>query len=146
MMHVPINFVIDCSDDELIGYRNIDFHNHPSLFASGNFCWCLQTYLILSKRNNVSVQCSNRLVSNAVNLVHSDQLLRLKGKPNDFIVCIRADYPKRPWAQYHIVQNQNQISSYTSFIPHWVQPGLIKRNPSRKEVLRVAYSGQTFNG
>jgi hypothetical protein len=146
MTTVKYNFVIDSKDSELKNYINLQWEEAAKTFTRGDLNWCLQCYLILSKRNQLNIQCSNSLNQNAINLLHSDQLLKIKGKPNQFIVCIRADYPKRYWAHYHIVQNKNQLCSNTSFVPHWVQPGLIARNPIRQKILRVAYSGQTFNG
>jgi hypothetical protein len=72
--------------------------------------------------------------------------LILKGISTHFIVCVRADYPKRLWAHYHLVQNKNQLSSKSSYIPHWVQPGLVKQNKYRSNVFTVAYAGQPSNG
>jgi hypothetical protein len=56
------------------------------------------------------------------------------------------DFPRRDWAHYHLVQNNNQVTDDSAFIPHWVQPGLKKRNSNRKGVATVGYSGQTWNG
>jgi hypothetical protein len=145
-MTTKYNFVIDSTNLELVNYLKLRGEDGAAIFTRGDLNWCLQSFLILSKRNNLQVECSNCLKADAINLVHSDQLLKLKGSIDKFIVCIRADYPKRRWAQYHVVQNKNQLSFNTSFIPHWVQPGLIKRDPMREGVLRVAYSGQVFNG
>jgi hypothetical protein len=139
------NFVIDCSDETLEKYLQTTEKDAPKVFVHGDLNWCLQTYLILSKNTDLPVTCSNRLMHDKVNLVHSDALLTLKGTANHFIVCIRADYPRRKWSHYHLVQNMNQLANNTAFIPHWVQPGLIARNPGRNGVKRVAYSGQVFN-
>lgn len=146
MNTIKYNFVIDCKDSELPYYINLERDNAVQIFSRGDLCWCLQTYLILLKRANLQVQCSNHLQHNAINIIHSDQLLKIKGSHDKFIICIRADYPKRSWAHYHIVQNQNQLHSNTSFIPHWIQPGIIKRNSLRQGVSKVVYSGQPFNG
>jgi hypothetical protein len=146
MSTVKYNFVIDVSDDELNYYTSLNEHEAAKTFSRGDLSWCLQSYLVLSKRGKFAVQCSNKLELDTINIIHSNQLLKLKGTPDTFIVCVRADYPKRRWAHHHIVQNKNQTFSNASFIPHWVQIGLLKRNPNRKDVLRVAYSGQTHNG
>jgi hypothetical protein len=145
---MKINFVIDCTDDELNNYKrlNLNAPQPAGLFSRGDLSWCLQTYLILSKRKKFDLLLSNTLLENRINIIHSDQLLLLKGNNSHFIVCVRADYPKRRWAHYHLVQNKNQLSANSSFIPHWPQPGLIRRNPNRKEVLNVAYVGQIING
>ena len=140
------NFVIDCSDSALAEYLNINSETAVKIYTRGDLNWCLQTYHILAKRSNLPVQCSNRMQAGAINIIHSDQLLQQRGNASHFIVCVRADYPERRWAHYHLVQNKNQLAHNTSFIPHWVQPGLLKRDPARKGVLRVAYAGEAYNG
>ncbi|MBC7914927.1 MAG: hypothetical protein H7Y07_12485 [Pyrinomonadaceae bacterium] len=140
------NFIIDCTDSSLEEYLKIDVREGVSVFTKGDLNWCLQTYLILSKQNNLPIKCSNKFCDQSINIIHSDQLLNIKGSPSQFVVCVRADYPKRRWAHYQIVQNKKQLESYTSYIPHWVQPGLIKRDENRQGVKRVAYAGETFNG
>lgn len=140
------NFVIDCTDLALDKYLNITPADAVKVFTRGDLNWCLQTYFILAKQNKVQVKCTNALCDDSINIIHSDQLLRLKGKPSQFLVCVRADYPKRRWAHYHIVQNQKQLEVNTSYVPHWVQPGLIKRDENRQGVKRVAYAGEILNG
>lgn len=148
------NFVINYTDSEISDYINLGSlsdvaHNNTKMaskiFAQGELTWCLQTFLNLSKSESLDVICSNKLQKDRINIIHSDTLLNFRGKDSHFIVCVQADYPRRHWSQYHIVQNKNQLLLNTSYIPHWIQPGLIKRNPERTGVKRVAYSGQTFN-
>lgn len=113
-----------------------------AIFADGELVWCLQTYIMLANRGVLHVSCTNELDDGCVNIVHSDRLLNIRGRSSAFVVCARADYPKRHWAQYHIVQNRAQSARNTSYIPHWVQPGLRKRDPDRDGVRRVGYAGQ----
>lgn len=140
------NFVLDCTDAALEKYLAITAEDYAGIFTKGDLNWCLQTYHILAKRGSVAVKCSNCLLDNHINLIHSDQLLKVKGSSKQFVVCVRADYPLRPWAQYHVVQNVHQLTSDTSSIPHWVQPGLIKRQADRRGVKRVAYAGAPIKG
>ena len=140
------NFVIDCTDADLEDYLNMPPQDAVKVFTRGDLNWCLQTYFILSRQNKIALKCTNTLCDDSINIVHSDQLLKLKGNPSQFLVCVRADYPKRRWAHYHIVQNQKQLGSDTSYVPHWVQPGLIKRDENRQGVKRVAYAGEILNG
>jgi hypothetical protein len=148
------NFVINYPDNRLSDFIRIEsladfaINNTEAaseIFAEGELAWCLQTYLNLRNSGKLDVRCSNQLSENHINLVHSNTLLNVKGGANHFIVCVRADFPKRHWAHYQIVQNTDQLESNTSYIPHWVQPGLLKRDPNRRGVQRVAYAGQTFN-
>lgn len=146
MTAVKYNFVIDCPDAALAEYRNKKVEEIGSIVEKSYLGWCLQTYLFLSQRKKLEVICSNRLLKDAINIVHSDQLLEAKGTSSHFIVCVQADYPPRQWAQYHLVQNKAQLRSNTSFIPFWLQPGLMKRDSNRTGVQRIAYSGQISNG
>ncbi len=143
------NFLIDCSDSELSAYKEIDIENLRSKIlhsSKGDIAWCLRAYLILRRNTTLAVMCSNSLRNDAINIVHSDYLMKIKASPKQFIVCVQADFPHREWAHYHIVHNQNQLNHNCSFIPFWVQPELIKRDPIRNFVKRVAYSGQIWNG
>lgn len=143
---MKFNFVIRCSDAELDAYLKLKPEDGAKVFTRGDLNWCLQTYLMLSKYSDLELVCSNKIIPGTINLIHSDQLLELGGEPSDFIVCVRADYPARRWAHFHIVQNKNQLGPDSAFLPHWVQPGLIKRNSNRSGVKSAAYSGQVFNG
>lgn len=152
---VKYNFVVGCDDARLAFYdllsdaaeqARIDQGFAADLASNGETIWCLQGFLLLRARGTLAVQLSNRLRADAINIIHSDRLLSLRGAPSTFIVCVRADYPKRGWAHYQLVQNRSQLTSNTSLIPHWVQPGLIARDPERRHVRRIAYVGHTYNG
>ena len=146
MIDAKYNFIVDCFDDILGSYTQIELDKSAELIVGANLEWLLQAYLILKQRGNLNVICSNHFVSGCINIIHSDDLIKLKGTAKDFIVCVKGDFPWRKWAHYHIVQNKNELKANTSFLPLWVQPGLIKRNAERKGVTRVAYAGQTWNG
>ena len=139
------NFIIDCTDAALAAYK---IQNSFIEYASenrGDLNWCLQTYMLLAKRGNIQVTLNNHPTLNGINIIHSDTLLNIHYDADYFIVCVQADYPRRKWAHYHLVQNKSQVFTNTAFIPHWVQPGLIGRNADRTGIKRVAYSGQTWN-
>lgn len=140
------NFVIDCSDSELSQYLNMKPKDAYKAYIRGDTAWCLQAHNNLANRKNIITQCSNQLNDEAINIIHSDQLLKLKGSKSSFIVCARADYPDRGWAHYRLVQNKTQVDTNASYIPHWIQEGLVERSLNRQGVSRVAYAGQDFNG
>ena len=146
MKKVNFNFIIDCTSEELNEYQLINLDKDAQKVVGAKLEWNLQAYLILKQRGNLNVTCSNHFVPGCINIIHSDGLINLRGTSKDFIVCVKGDFPWRKWAHYHIVQNQNELKTNTSFLPLWVQPGLIKRNADRKGVSRVAYAGQTWNG
>ena len=112
------------------------------VFSDGDLTWCLQTYFNLARRGRLQVACTNRIDCEAVNLVHSPTLLEMLPDKRAFVVCIRADFPRRPWAQLHIVQNMDQVGSNSIYLPLWPQSGLQPRDPNRRGVKVVAYVGQ----
>jgi hypothetical protein len=140
------SFVLDCKDSELDYYLSLDPDKDFGVFNKFDTEWCLQAYLRLKQRNNLSLICTNKLQTGVINVVHSSQLMEVRGSSDNFIVCIQADFPHRLWAHYHIVQNQNQKYPNSSVVPLWIQPGLIKRDTTRKGVKKVAYAGQIYNG
>lgn len=149
------NFLVDLPESDLRLYRAAPdlagfIAAQPDMLArissKGDLCWCLQSYLILKPRRAVDVRLSNRLAADCVNIVHSDHLLNLRGRAADFIVCVRADFPRRRWAHYHLVQNRAQLAADTAYLPLWPQPALIGRSADRDGVATVAYAGETVNG
>ena len=154
-MATLLNFVIDEPSSALPRYLAIAdmadcMAREPTIAAGvasrGDLCWSFQTYLNLAERTDLAVVCSNGLRDDAVNFVHSDQLARLDSRASAFIVCMRADFPARRWAQLHIVQNRLQSGGGTHHVPLWPQPGIMPRDPDRRKVERIAYVGQTYNG
>jgi hypothetical protein len=146
MKKIVFNFIIDCSDEELHDFLALVEGQASPIYKRGDISWCLQTYKFLLKRSSLILSCSNHLKKECINLIHSQHLLKIRGSFSYFIVCIQADFPKRNWSHYHIVQNKHQITRNTSYITHWAQPGLIKRNHHRTGVKKVAYVGQIKKG
>lgn len=146
MSPVTFNFILNCPDSELKQYEDVDLENDQGIFSRFDLEWNLQTYLHLKNAGNLSVVYSNQMMPDAVNVVHSSQLIENIKTSNCFIVSIQADFSHRIWRHYHIVQNQNQQYDDSSVVPLWIQPGLIKRDFSRQGVKNVAYAGQIYNG
>lgn len=152
MSQVTFNFLINCSDAAIAGFEQLDVPPGEDISLDLihtwdiEWCWSIQTYLLLKARKQLKVTCSNKLVDGVINIVHSTQLYELGGDSSKFIVCTQADFPKRPWAHYHIVQNKAQVEASCSYIPHWIQPFLIKRDAQRNGIKTVAYVGQIWNG
>jgi hypothetical protein len=151
---LPVNFVTNNSEEELIRLRqisdvdayvraNIDFRVmvNENITAS----WCVLSYLYLRDDHRIDVRISNRIDVGAINIVHTVQLESIGRPPNAFVVAVRADFRRRPWAHYHIVQNLAQLTGDTSCIYVWPQPGLFPRDATRKGVKTLGYVGQTYD-
>ncbi len=111
-------------------------------FSDGRCIWTLQTYMRLKARGH-DVRLAGEYVPGQINFMHYDDLA-IKHRPDRaFIAAVEPDRPRPMIADVRIVQNHLQIrNSADYFMPHWPQPGLIPRDPSRGgEIKRVGYIG-----
>lgn len=123
---------------------------HPDAYSQrlhdGNDNWVLQTYLEL-KHRHLNVHIVRRPVPGAICVAHYDDIW-LKDKPiGSFLVGVRADRPAIAVGEMTVVQNQHAMRPGRDFfLPHWSQPGLMPRDPSRGTAIRsVGYMGMRFN-
>jgi hypothetical protein len=128
-------------------------------FGGGARIWTYFTAIAL-KDSGYSVEITTKLPEEGIVLSHSRYLPTIiYPKKNRLIICIRADYGRKYSADMHIVQNRYQIKNrgreffeflfspgLNYYIPYWSQPGLIPRDPSRKDLfMNVAYMGAPQN-
>ncbi len=141
MHEVIYNFIIpDSGDCPVEDFAIGECPCSNQLCLHGEFVWSQQTYCYL-RESGMKVQLSLEVNPAAINLAHGNVLRALEIDRNCFCVSLQADYPQYPLAQYHIVQNREQVGESCSYIPHWPLPGQIPRNPERIGVKKVAYQG-----
>lgn len=140
-MTYKFNFVIppitDTAIKELEEKSLGDFVN---LFSRGEYCWGLLTYYHL-RDSGLAIQISYNFKSDCINLAHGNVLRKAGYLPNYFCVSLQADFPHFSLANFHIVQNKNQISKNAEYVPLWPQPGLKTRTQERTEITTVGYQG-----
>jgi hypothetical protein len=124
-----------------------------SPMASGGCFWTLQTYLNL-KDYGFNCELVKTLPEEGIVISHRDYLGdQLRPGAKVLLICLRADVNRHPYAQLHVVQNPHQVipkgmfslwESY--FIPHWPQPAIIPRDPSRADTFtNVTFMGNEIN-
>jgi hypothetical protein len=128
------------------------------VYRRGKYNWTLQTYLHL-KALDFPCQLTDSLPDDGIVIIHR-QFLTDSVKPGlkVMMVCIQADRPRHPYAQFHIVQNpldvtQNAAKQATGlastniyYIPYWPQPELIPRDSGRGDRFEnVGYFGIVEN-
>lgn len=126
--------------------------------------WTVQTYLRL-KEDGFPCELTTKMPESGIVLAHRVSLkYNLKPGPRLMFVCFKGDRDFHPYAQLHIVQNvaEMQVESMVRrspgqdrhgvsaqknyYMPHWPQPGLIPRDPSRGEQFEnVVYFGILHN-
>lgn len=138
----PVNFVLPPHPKYTVAeLQTADVDRQWQLFTQGVYVWGLQTYLVLRQRARIPVTLSTELIAGRINFVHGAYLAKLKESADAFVVAIQADYPRVYWADYHVVQNQTQTGRRAVWLPHWPQPGLIPRDPTRRGVRTVGFAG-----
>jgi hypothetical protein len=112
----------------------------------GREIWNVQAFHLLRARG-YAVELSDSPSSDAINVVHSDDLDSISEPWNHFLVQVRADREPGFFPQFEIVQNRASVWKPNDlFIPHWPQPGLIPRDATRGSTIRsVMYMGNRWN-
>ena len=121
---------------------SIDPDHRPELFVRGEHIWTVQTFLRLL-RAGLPVSLADRAAADGLVVFHVKErraLLRTVPRGADLLlVGIRADNRESGLGDIEVVQNGRFADGRRRiFIPHWPQPGLVPRDPSRGDVLRTA--------
>jgi hypothetical protein len=137
-------------EPDLDRLRELDPDRDWSEFARGEHAWTLQTYLRLRSAGHpaelAAVPPGEGLV--VYHAKHGRDLLRhFRRLRQAVLVGIRADNREPTTADFQILQNRLYADDRSRFyVPHWSQPGLLRRDPARGErVARVAFKGFSAN-
>jgi hypothetical protein len=147
----PIYFYIPQSDWPEDMPESADAH--WQIFRKGIYNWTLQAYLRLTA-DGFPCQLIGSMPAEGIVLAHRDSLpdnLQPPG-PKLLIVCLKAERDPHPSAQLHVVQNPKErlrlsrLMWESYYIPHWPQPALIPRDPTRGDRFEnLAYFGHKRN-
>lgn len=139
MDHIYLHFVYcNTLDDQISQIKNID--NHWEEFIFGDQVWILQSYLILKKYfKNISLGREPK--EGCINIIHGGNVGQSKLSGRYYFVNTRADKEASLWVNFEIVQNKLQKHPKSQFIPHWPQPGLIRRKSDKSQINRIAFLG-----
>jgi hypothetical protein len=116
-----------------------------AIFGTGVYVWILQTFLRL-RAAGAPVRLAEAPPAAGTVVVHAgnfDRLISEAASASDLtIVVAQSDRPAQPLADFAIVQNASTAGKDRFFIPSWLQPGLIPRDPGRgARVENVVYAG-----
>lgn len=123
--------------------------------SDGEYAWSLLTFLRL-REYGFPCQVTDTMPKRGIVVTHRINLpLMFKPDPNLLIVCLQADKAPHPFAQISVILNPEQLKCNYSFLgdlhapklrsrtkkptrnayflPHWPLPGLIPRDPQRKD-------------
>lgn len=139
---MPLHFLVPRACHDRLANATIDdlSRDWSHFVMNGEHAWACQSYVIL---RHFGFDARLDLPRNRTSLVfaHYTRLNQMHWLGDSYIVCLRADYPKSPIANFHIVQNPRQESPRAAYIPHWPMPAVMPRNPTRKDVCTVGLMG-----
>lgn len=151
MLRFPVHFI--CQHDRLW----LELRNQPVIAemtperlteCSGGVLnsWIVRTYYQLALAG-APVTTSNQPRRDAINVVSVSAFGRSDRLTDAFFLIPRADFHRPMLADYVIEQNGlERWTSKSVSIPHWPQPGIIRRDPSRGGRLEVvSFKGRTHN-
>ncbi len=134
------NSYLDCHP-----IKEIKLSDH-TFFNCSERAWIVQTYLHL-KNISDSIICSSRLLPDAINVLHCDEMLKSPDIGEYFTVSIVADRRVYLGGNLAVVQNHDQtITSKDRWIMHWPQTNLIASTRTGKEsTFRIGFLGLKKN-
>ena len=124
----------------------VDVDRDWAIFGTGVYVWILQTFLRLNAAG-ARVRLVDTPPAAGLVVVHASQLEQLLAEAQNpgalTIVSARSDKPRQMLADFEIVQNGWSVEDeWQFFIPSWLQPGLIPRDPARgTRVEEIAFFG-----
>lgn len=148
---IKINF---CSFKKKVKWSTIYRGEFPDVdeicekLIDGVDVWIVQSYLIFkAARLPFEIVFSDKIMPDAINVLHRDEIHLKRNLHKGFILGIRADRPPLHMADLVVCQNRSfaqKVSGY--YLPLWPQPGLIPRDPERKNKLQnIAFFGRSVN-
>ena len=139
MTEIPLHFIYSLKiNDTIFNITDVDAHWHE--FQTGQQIWIFQTYCLL-RQHYPDVSLGNKPRPGCINILHSGNFGGTNRITDYYILSLRADYSSLLWSNYEIVQNKLQLRRKTSYITHWLQPGIKKRSNNSLTIKNVAYFG-----
>ncbi len=135
------------------------WYNFGGGITAGVYGWLVQTYQYL-KNDGFPCSIVKTIPDEGIVLVHRKHLTDTI-IPNSklLIVCLKAERKIHPYAQVHIIGNEQDMDintmlygdrflfpGYKYYVPHWPQPGLIPRDIKRgNKFENIAFFGEARN-
>lgn len=126
-------------------------HRERAGGGGGETClnWILQTYLELENHGVPDCRFTTERPTRGIVIAMEDFVPPSPEAAADLFFCnVVADGSRSPVCQFAIHQNPRQVAnnSRSIFMPHWPQPGLKPRDPSRQDAFEVlSYFGHEAN-
>ncbi|MCF7221558.1 glycosyltransferase [Marilutibacter chinensis] len=147
----PTTFFLDVPDAALAAWRALDPDAHPQRLVLGEHYWIVLSFLRL-RAAGLDVRLDNDVPATGPVLFYAGdkralwRRCRQRGS-RALLVAVRSDRHPVGFADIEVVQNAGSADGRRALhIPHWSQPGLRPRDPSRGQRPRtILYPGTPQN-
>ncbi len=133
-------------NDLLDGSSEVSLDKLHTRFRDARESWSVQPYIQLKQRG-LNVFLVDRFIPGEICIATYEELRVSQFPITSFVVCCRHDRGIPRICQQRIVQNPLNVMSDSDFyLPHWPQPFINARDPSRGTRLEnIAYKGREAN-
>lgn len=150
MIPPPVTFFLDADDTTIAAWRALQPDAQPARLLLGEDFWIVLTYCRL-RDAGLPVALDNRVADDGIVVFYAGDKRavrrQLRGDQRALLVAVRSDRHPVGFADCEIVQNASSADGVRALhLPHWPQPGLLRRDPSRGDVIRtVLFPGTPQN-
>ena len=141
MRDVPITFLLDVGDEDIASWRSLCPDREPQRLILGEHYWIALTHARL-RDAGADVRLDNRVPDEGIVVFYAGDKRKawaaVRRNSHALLVAVRSDRQPVGFADIEVVQNATSAGGpRTWHVPHWPQPGLVPRDPSRGTTLRT---------
>lgn len=146
----PVTFFLAVDDAALARWRTLDPDADPQCLLRGEDYWIALTHARL-RAAGAAVQLDNRVPEHGIAVFYAGDKravrAALRRGSRALCVAVRSDRHPVGFADVEVVQNAASADGVRAFhVPHWIQPGLVARDPARGSAVRtVLFPGTPQN-
>jgi len=149
-MTPPVTFFLDADDAAIASWRTLQPDVEPARLLLGEDFWIVLTYCRL-RDAGLPVALDNRVADDGIVVFYAGDKravrAQLRNGQRALLAAVRSDRHPVGFADCEIVQNASSADGRRALhVPHWPQPGLVPRDPSRGAAIRtVLFPGTPQN-
>src|SRR4051812_31588317 len=146
----PVTFFLDADDAAIAAWRTLQPDALPARLLLGEDFWIVLTYCRL-RDAGLPVTLQNRVPADGIVVFYAGDKravrAQLRSDHRALLAAVRSDRHPVGFADCEIVQNASSADGRRALhVPHWPQPGLVPRDPSRGAAIRtVLFPGTPQN-
>jgi len=145
----PVTFFLAADDAAIAAWRALQPEREPARLLRGEDFWIVLTYCRL-RDAGLPVVLDNRVPDTGIVVFYAGDKRAVRAQLRGqrvLLAAVRSDRHPVGFADCEIVQNASSADrGHALHVPHWPQPGLLRRDPARGNAIRtVLFPGTPQN-